>query len=88
MSEFLKNLRVLPGSKIIFFKNGVCTGDAFLDVSCGSYYPAVSLHKGATVSINFGPNFKFPPSEEEFSYKGVSLKIKQFKNRLMPAYIL
>ncbi|CAH1407698.1 unnamed protein product [Nezara viridula] len=77
VAEFLKNLTVLPGSKIVFFKNGVCQGDAFLDIYGGSYYPAVSLHKNATATINFGPHFKYPPSEEEFSYKGMYLKSEE-----------
>lgn len=68
--ESLKNLKLLPGSKIIFFKNGVCQGEAFLDIFGGAYYPALSLHKNSTVSVNFGPNFKYPPTEHK--YRSVS----------------
>ncbi|XP_073990038.1 set1/Ash2 histone methyltransferase complex subunit ash2 isoform X2 [Rhodnius prolixus] len=77
VTEFLKKLKVLSGSRIIFFKNGVCEGEAFLDVYGGAYYPAVSLHKNATVTINFGPNFKHPPSTKQFKYKGMYLKAEE-----------
>ncbi|KAK9507533.1 hypothetical protein O3M35_007369 [Rhynocoris fuscipes] len=77
VAEFLKKLEVLPGSKIIFYKNGVCQGDAFLDIYRGAYYPAISLHKNATVTINFGPNFKHPPSTKQFKYKGMYLKSEE-----------
>lgn len=72
VNESLKSLHVLPGSKLIFFKNGEYQGEAFNDIYAGSYHPAMSIHKSATVSVNFGPNFKFPPSEKEFNYRGVS----------------
>lgn len=71
MPECLKNLKPLKGSQIIFFKNGVCQGVAFTDVNGGAYYPALSLHKSSTVSVNFGPNFKFAPSTSEYKYRGV-----------------
>lgn len=77
VSEFLKNLKVLPQSKITFFKNGVCQGEAFVDVYGGAYFPAVSLHKNATVTINFGPNFKYPPKKDEINYKGMFLKAEE-----------
>lgn len=68
--EALRNLKSLSGSKIHFFKNGVHQGTGFQNVYAGGYYPAVSLYKNVTVSVNFGPNFKFPP--KDFSYRGVS----------------
>lgn len=55
------------------FKNGVLQGVAFSDIYGGVYYPTVSLHKNATVSLNFGPNFKFAPSADEYTYQGVSI---------------
>ncbi|KAF4517988.1 hypothetical protein B566_EDAN008823 [Ephemera danica] len=58
VQESLKNLRTLPGSRIICFKNGVCLGEAFKDVNAGAYFPSISIHKSATVSVNFGPSFK------------------------------
>lgn len=75
VAECLKNLKRLAGSKIIFFKNGHCEGVAFQDVYDGSYYPSLSLHKNATVSVNFGPNFKYQPSIPEFRCQGVRCTI-------------
>ncbi|XP_071808635.1 set1/Ash2 histone methyltransferase complex subunit ASH2-like [Asterias amurensis] len=51
------------GTKIAFYKNGESQGVAFEDIFEGTYYPAISLHKSCTVSINFGPNFKHPPKD-------------------------
>lgn len=68
--ERLKALQPLHGSKILFFKNGKCEGVAFQDIYQGSYYPSFSVYKNATVSVNFGPNFKHMPSE--FNCRGVS----------------
>lgn len=73
MSEALKNLKVVPGSKIMFFKNGESQGEAFTDINAGAYYPAISIFKNATVSVNFGPNFKYQEVEEEFKCRGVSI---------------
>uniref|UniRef100_A0A8D2MTM3 Set1/Ash2 histone methyltransferase complex subunit ASH2 n=1 Tax=Zonotrichia albicollis TaxID=44394 RepID=A0A8D2MTM3_ZONAL len=58
-----KSLKQAPGSQIIFFKNGVNQGVAFKDIFEGVYFPAISLYKGCTVSINFGPYFKYPPRD-------------------------
>lgn len=55
----------------MFFKNGELQGEAFLDIYHGAYYPAFSIFRNATVSVNFGPNFKYPEVEETFSCKGV-----------------
>lgn len=66
VTESLKALKVLPGSKLIFYKNGVNQDIAFSDVYGGHYFPTLSLHKSATVSVNFGPNFKYPPSSTQF----------------------
>lgn len=70
LNEAIKNLKPLLGSEIIYFKNGVAQGKAFVDINAGAYYPAISIYKNATVSINFGPNFKHEV-EEEFKCKGV-----------------
>ncbi|KAH0561213.1 set1/Ash2 histone methyltransferase complex subunit ASH2 isoform X1 [Cotesia glomerata] len=64
--EALKALKPLHGSKIVFYKNGECQGDAFIDMYRGAYYPTLSIHKNATVSVNFGPNFKCAPSNVNF----------------------
>ena len=66
IQKTLKTLRPLFGSKINFYKNGQSLGTAFQDIYSGTYFPSASLYKGASVSFNFGPNFKFPPKEEEF----------------------
>ncbi|CAB4422287.1 unnamed protein product [Rhizophagus irregularis] len=72
---------ILPGSKIIVYKNGICQGIAFenlysflptidkytndddLTEDDGSlgYYPAVSMYRGGTCTLNFGPHFRYPP---------------------------
>lgn len=74
--ERLKSLRALPGSRIMFFKNGECLGVAFESIYQGTYYPTVSIHKSATVSVNFGPTFKFPPNPE-YNYKPMHQKAEE-----------
>nr|CAG4640739.1 EOG090X03NS [Eulimnadia texana] len=69
VQDAIKNLKPLEESKIHFFKNGVHQGTAFANINTGTYYPAVSLYKNVTVSVNFGPNFKYPPNG--FTYRGV-----------------
>lgn len=63
--EQAKQAAMLPlsGSKIIFFKNGVSQGVAFTDIFKGTYFPAIALYMGASVSVNFGPDFKYPLPE-------------------------
>lgn len=75
--ECLKNLKPLEGSKLLFFKNGVCQGVAFSNIYGGPYYPALSMHKNSTVSVNFGPNFKFAPSVSEYQYRGMYEKAEE-----------
>lgn len=62
--EQAKQAAMLPlsGSKIVFFKNGVSQGVAFTDIFKGTYFPAIALYMGASVTVNFGPDFKYPPS--------------------------
>ena len=72
MTETLKCLKVLNGSKIIYFKNGIAQGDAFVNIYGGLYYPTVSIHKSATVSLNFGPYFKHTEVLANYNCKGVS----------------
>lgn len=71
VNETLKNLKIVPNSKIVFFKNGEAQGEAFVDIYQGAYYPAFSIFRNATISVNFGPNFKYPEIEEEHHCKGV-----------------
>nr|CAG4636886.1 EOG090X03NS [Ceriodaphnia reticulata]SVE72844.1 EOG090X03NS [Ceriodaphnia reticulata] len=66
VQEALRNLKPLMGAKIDFFKNGVHQGTGFKDIYAGGYYPAISLYKNVTVSVNFGPNFKFAPKDVAF----------------------
>ncbi|XP_037296593.1 set1/Ash2 histone methyltransferase complex subunit ASH2 isoform X4 [Manduca sexta] len=76
IQESLSNLKPLPNSKMYFFKNGECQGEAFVDIYQGCYYPTVSLHKNVTVSVNFGPNFKYPPAIE-YQYRPMSEKAEE-----------
>nr|CAH0108335.1 unnamed protein product [Daphnia galeata] len=66
VQEELRNLKPLKGAKIDFYKNGIHQGTGFKDVYAGGYFPAISLFKNVTVSVNFGPNFKFAPKEVAF----------------------
>lgn len=84
VSETMKNLTPVPGSKIIFFKNGEPQGEAFVDIYHGAYYPAISVFKNATVSVNFGPTatFKYPEIEEQYQCRAVSSWYHQFKQKM------
>ncbi|PQP98988.1 protein TRAUCO [Prunus yedoensis var. nudiflora] len=60
--------KVVPGSEISFFKNGVCQGVAFKDLYGGRYYPAASMYTlphqpNCLVKFNFGPEFEFFPED-------------------------
>lgn len=77
VADTLKALAPLEGSQIIFFKNGQCQGVAFNDVYGGAYYPAVALYKSSTVSVNFGPEFKFPPSTEQYKFRPMCEKAEE-----------
>ncbi|CAM6082611.1 unnamed protein product [Calypogeia fissa] len=61
-------LKPLPGSEILFFKNGVCQGVAFKDINDGGYFPAASMYtlpsQDCCKSVfNFGPDFRYPVTE-------------------------
>ncbi|KAI8590816.1 hypothetical protein BDZ88DRAFT_78891 [Geranomyces variabilis] len=56
-------LTVAQDSEIRFWKNGECLGVAFRDIPRGKYHPAISLYRGASVTLNFGPDFRFPLPE-------------------------
>ncbi|GFR78426.1 Set1/Ash2 histone methyltransferase complex subunit ASH2-like [Elysia marginata] len=75
VSESERALRTAKGSKIMTYKNGVCSGVAFSDLFEGTYFPAISLYKNATVTANFGPKFRFPPKQTE--YKPMSAAAEQ-----------
>ncbi|KAI4386245.1 hypothetical protein MLD38_004191 [Melastoma candidum] len=58
--------KVVPGSEISFFKNGVCQGVAFKDRQGERYFPAASMYTlpnqpNCEVMFNFGPKFEFFP---------------------------
>ncbi|XP_063745030.1 LOW QUALITY PROTEIN: set1/Ash2 histone methyltransferase complex subunit ASH2 [Eleginops maclovinus] len=61
-----KSLKSMTPSKMIFFKNGVSQGVAFENLFEGMYFPAISLYKSCTVSVNFGPHFKHPPKDLKY----------------------
>ncbi|KAL6564770.1 hypothetical protein OROMI_016220 [Orobanche minor] len=58
--------KIVPGSEISYFKNGICQGVAFKDLYGGCYYPAASMYTlpnqpPCVVKFNFGPDFeRFP----------------------------
>ncbi|KAJ8622213.1 hypothetical protein MRB53_030742 [Persea americana] len=60
--------KVVPGSEVSFFKNGVCQGAAFRDICGGRYYPAASMYTlpdqpNCIVKFNFGPDFEVFPDD-------------------------
>lgn len=79
VSDTLKNLKILPSSKISFFKNGEFQGVAFEEIYAGSYYPSISVHKNATVSLNFGrDSFKYPSILDKFNCKPMKDRVEEF----------
>lgn len=72
-------MKPLAGAKLHYFKNGVHQGVGFQDIYGGSYFPTVALYKNVTVSVNFGPNFKFPP--KDFNFRGVGFYFFIFRLR-------
>lgn len=61
LTNALKELKPLIGSKIEFFLNGESCGTAFTDIYFGTYYPAISIYRSAKIRCNFGPVFEYPP---------------------------
>ncbi|XP_022898981.1 protein TRAUCO-like [Olea europaea var. sylvestris] len=60
--------KVVPGSEMSFFKNGICQGVAFKDLYGGRYYPAASMYTlpnqpNCVVKFNFGPDFEQFPDD-------------------------
>ncbi|KAF9592788.1 hypothetical protein IFM89_017358 [Coptis chinensis] len=60
--------KVVPGSEISFFRNGIYQGVAFKDLYGGSYYPAASMYTlpdqpNCLVKFNFGPDFEYFPKD-------------------------
>ncbi|RKP24377.1 hypothetical protein SYNPS1DRAFT_29854 [Syncephalis pseudoplumigaleata] len=52
------------GSELRYYVNGVLAGVAFTDIFLGRYYPAISCYMKGKVSVNFGPDFEYPPPTE------------------------
>ncbi|KAL0965262.1 hypothetical protein UPYG_G00278980 [Umbra pygmaea] len=61
-----KSLKTVTPSRMLFYKNGVNQGLAYENLYEGLYFPAISLYRGCTVSVNFGPHFKHPPKDIKF----------------------
>ncbi|XP_076876757.1 set1/Ash2 histone methyltransferase complex subunit ASH2 isoform X2 [Brachyhypopomus gauderio] len=61
-----KSLKTVGESRMIFYKNGVNKGVAYESLFEGMYFPAISLYKSCTVSVNFGPHFKYPPKDIKY----------------------
>lgn len=62
------------GSTVFFFKNGVCQGLAFENLTQGFYYMGASLYNHARVKVNFGPSFEYFPQEIPFNFNEEILK--------------
>lgn len=84
----LKSLKPLIGSKIIYYKNGKCLSEGAIDLYDGKYFPTLSLYKNCTLSINFGPNFKYPPPQtNSFKYNGVCILLLNSLIYLLVAFV-
>ena len=57
--RFFKNGE--PMGQFIISKGIRTGGAAFDNIQPGTYYPAVSIYMGASVKVNFGPHFVYPP---------------------------
>lgn len=62
-SPDVSKVRPLPGSRLLCYKNGVFQGTMRSDINEGTYYPAFSMYYGASIRVNFGPEFEFPPAD-------------------------
>ena len=59
--RFFKNGQ--PMGDIIISKGKRVGGSAFSSIPEGVYYPAISLYMGASVRVNPGPHFVYPPKK-------------------------
>jgi hypothetical protein len=72
-------------SFIEFFKNGISQGIAFTEIPVETFFPTISLYNYATTTVNFGPDFAFPP--QKYS-SDIFVKVPQTQpNHLTPASI-
>ncbi|PAV89141.1 hypothetical protein WR25_14154, partial [Diploscapter pachys] len=76
-NETANNLLPLPWSRVEFFLNGRSCGTAYEEIYEGTYYPAISIFKNATVRCNFGPSFSFPPP---FHAQPISERATQYQS--------
>ncbi len=60
-----EKVEVNEGSKVVYYKNGKCLGVAFENLLEGFYHAGVSVYMSAQVSVNFGPEFEYPPQSED-----------------------
>jgi Set1/Ash2 histone methyltransferase complex subunit ASH2 len=88
VNKVAKTLRPLKGSKIVCYKNGTEIGVAFSDIYAGTYFPCASLYKGITVSFNFGPDFKHPPSPNQPASSCPDLKGYKGVNETADEYVV
>lgn len=59
----IRRYSTIHGSYVAFYKNGLYQGKAYTDIPGGLYLPAVSSYMYASCSVNFGPDFVYPPTE-------------------------
>ncbi|KAI8803405.1 hypothetical protein BJ742DRAFT_908305 [Cladochytrium replicatum] len=74
------------GSHIRYYRNGVDLGIAFSNLNRGKYHAAVSCYMGATVQINFGPNFEFPCPEGASPYCDVTTEPWALAEEINPEF--
>ncbi|KAI9199562.1 uncharacterized protein BJ171DRAFT_517912 [Polychytrium aggregatum] len=58
-----KPMDVAEGAEIRYYKNGADLGVAFKGLYVGKYHPAFSCYMQGSVTVNFGPDFKYPLPE-------------------------
>ena len=88
------SMHSLKGSQISFYKNGVSQGVAFENIFAATYMPAVSLYMNASVTLNVGPNFKYPinfkpqPFNKTYNSTLANKKIDEQVNFLLPSRLI
>ncbi|KAK8806963.1 hypothetical protein WA158_003722 [Blastocystis sp. Blastoise] len=59
--------KIIKDSTIHFYINGEDQGIAFKDIYEGNYYATISLYMQSVVTLNTGPNFKYPIQDLHYS---------------------
>jgi Set1/Ash2 histone methyltransferase complex subunit ASH2 len=80
--QFKRQFTTLHGSHISFYLNGEPLGRAFESIPGGPYFPAVSLYNGASVTVNFGPDFEYPPFDNLFTERSAAVECTVDANQL------